>query len=182
MRRATLLTLLLGTVLLTSCHNDPPIVGAPMSQNDDYKENMINANRTIAQSEETSISEYVARRGWEMQKLSNGVRVWEYASGAGQKVDYEDSVTVVYSVEAINGTLIYTQEEETFVAGRKPQMVGLDDAVLTLHYGSRAKVILPSHLAYGIAGDGDRIPSSAILVLDVSVSKPEQITNYKSTQ
>lgn len=171
MRHATIPSLLLGAILLTGCHNDPPIVGAPQIQGPDFKENMINANRTIAQSEETSITEYIARRGWEMQKLPSGVRVWEYASGTGRKVDYEDSVKVTYNVEAINGTAIYANEEETFVAGRKADMVGLDEAVLTLHYGSHAKVILPSNLAYGIAGDGDRIPSSAILVLDVTVQQ-----------
>ena len=49
-------------------------------------------------------------------------------------------------------------------------MIGLDQAVLQLSVGSRAKVILPSNLAYGIGGDGDRIPQSAILVIDVKVN------------
>lgn len=158
----------LAALALTACHNDPPVVGQPQ-QPDNYKDNMINANRTIAQSEETSINEYVARRGWPVKTLSNGVRVWEYEAGDGAKVDYEDSIHAYYSVEAINGTLIYPAEEEHFVAGRKPNMTGLDDAVLSLHHGSRAKVILPSALAYGIAGDGDRITQSAILVIDLKI-------------
>ena len=159
---------MLIALTLAACQGNPPVVG-PQQQQGDYSENMINANRTIAQSEETSINEYVARHGWPVKTLSNGVRVWEYEAGDGAAVDYEDSIHAYYSVEAINGTLIYPAEEAHFVAGRKPNMTGLDDAVLTLHHGSRAKVILPSALAYGIAGDGDRIPQSAILVIDLKI-------------
>jgi FKBP-type peptidyl-prolyl cis-trans isomerase len=50
-------------------------------------------------------------------------------------------------------------------------MIGLDQAILQLHYGSRARVILPSALAYGIGGDGDRIPKSTILILDLKIKE-----------
>lgn len=156
--------------MLSACHNDPPMVGNPTSNTPDLKEHFINANRTIAQSEETSINEYVARRKWDMQKLPDGVRLWEYEKGRGPKVNVEDSVHIVYSVEAINGKLIYSDIKDDYVAGRRQQMIGLDQAVLQLSVGSRAKVILPSNLAYGIGGDGDRIPQSAILIIDVKVN------------
>lgn len=156
--------------MLSACHNDPPMVGNPTSNTPDLKEHFINANRTIAQSEETSINEYVARRKWDMQKLPEGVRLWEYEKGRGPKINVEDSVHIVYSVEAINGKLIYSDITDDYVAGRRQQMIGLDQAVLQLSVGSRAKVILPSNLAYGIGGDGDRIPQSAILVIDVKVN------------
>lgn len=146
------------------------MVGRPTSNTPDLKEHFINANKTIAQSEETSINEYIARRNWNMQKLPEGVRLWEYEKGNGPKINVEDSVHIVYSVEAINGKLIYSDIEDNYVAGRHQQMIGLDQAVLQLSVGSRAKVILPSNLAYGIGGDGDRIPQSAILVIDVKVN------------
>ena len=168
MRRLPLI--IICTAMLSACHNDPPMVGNPTSNTPDLKEHFINANRTIAQSEETSINEYVARRKWDMQKLPEGVRLWEYEKGRGPKVNVEDSVHIVYSVEAINGKLIYSDITDDYVAGRRQQMIGLDQAVLQLSVGSRAKVILPSNLAYGIGGDGDRIPQSAILVIDVKVN------------
>lgn len=164
--------LILTLSLLTACHNDPPIVGPAQTAKTDIKEHMINANRTIAQSEETAIDEYIGRRGWPMQKLPEGVRIWEYQSGTGPHVEFEDSVCVKYSVEAINGKTIYSEIEENYMAGRRRDMIGLDQAVLTLRYGSHAKLILPSNLAYGIGGDGNRIPQSAILVVDVFVQKP----------
>ena len=152
---------------LVSCHNDPPMVLPAPQKGPDLKENMIRANKTIAEAEETSINEYVARRGWQMRQTTNGARVWEYELGSGPQIAYEDSVHMVYDVEAINGTTFYKGVEETFVVGRRQEMTGLDEAMLLLHYGSRAKVILPSRMGYGIGGDGDRIPQSAILVIDL---------------
>ena len=81
----------------------------------------------------------------------------------------EDSVRVIYSIEAINGKRIYDNVEERYVAGRRSEMTGLDAAVLQMRRGDRARVILPSNLGYGIGGDGDRIPQSAILVVDLRV-------------
>lgn len=168
MKRIALI--IICSALLAACHNDPPIVGRPTSGQKDLKEHLINANRTIAQSEETSINEYIARRGWNMEKLPEGARLWEYEKGNGKKIDFEDSVHITYSVEAINGKTIYNDIKEDYVAGRRQQMIGLDQAVLQLSVGSRAKVILPSNLGYGIGGDGDRIPQSAILVIDLYVT------------
>lgn len=158
-------------LLFVSCHNDPPVIFGPAKQGNDLKENLINANRTIAQAEETSIDNYVARRGWNMDRLPEGARIWEYEKGSANAIGFEDSVCVYYSVEAINGRTIYNELSECFVAGRRQQMIGLDQAVLHLHYGSRARVILPSALAYGISGDGDRIPQSTILVLDLEIKE-----------
>ena len=166
-----IINILLLIFLLVSCHGDPPMVtGSAKTSGNGLKENLINANRTIAQAEETSIDQYVSRHGWNMEQLPEGARIWEYEVGNGNVVGYEDSVCVEYSVEAINGRKIYDDVSECFVAGRRQQMIGLDQAVLHLHFGSRARVILPSALAYGIGGDGDRIPKSTILVLDVRVN------------
>lgn len=161
--------LIFACCVCVACHNDPPIVGGPQKQGYDLKEHLINANKTIAQAEETSINEYVERRGWTMQRLNEGARVWVYQQGSGKQIEPEDSVHLRYDIEAINGKKIYQGVEDNYVAGRKQQLIGLDQAVMHLNRGSRAKIILPSNLGYGIGGDGDRITQSAILVFDVEV-------------
>jgi len=163
--------LILFLPLLMACHGDPPMVTPPETPDGSMKEHVINAHRTIAQSEETAIDQYIERRKWPAIKLDDGVRIYEYSKTTDKRVEYEDSVHIAYSVEAINGKAIYDNIEETYVAGRRQTLLGLDNAVLHLHYGSGAKVIVPSSLAYGIGGDGDRIPQSAILVIDVKVDK-----------
>lgn len=166
-----ILSAIFTLMLFASCHNDPPIIMGPSQPNNNLQENLINANRTIAQAEETSIDQYISRHGWSMVRLPEGARIWEYEKGNGSPIEFEDSVCVDYSVEAVNGRTIYSELSECFVAGRRQQMIGLDQAILQLHYGSRARVILPSALAYGIGGDGDRIPKSTILILDLKIKE-----------
>lgn len=163
------IALLVATCLLTACHSDPPMVVMPSPARGNLQEQMIGAHRTIAQSEETAIDEYVSRRRWPMQRLGSGVRLWEYERGAGKAVEMEDSVRLRYDIEALSGKQLYDTMEEVCVAGRRRDMVGLDEALLALHYGSKARIILPSTLAYGIGGDGDRITQSTVLVIDLSV-------------
>lgn len=164
-----LFIILLCSVILASCHGDPPIIGMEDNSSNNLKENLINANRTIAQAEENAIDEYVARRKWQMQKLPSGARMWIYDKGKGAQINMEDSVYATYSIEAINGKIFYGNIEEGFVAGRRQEMVGLDDAVLRMRHESRAKVILPSNLGYGIGGDGDRITQNSILIIDIEI-------------
>ena len=171
MKVSFMISSLCALLFVAGCKGDPPVVMGGDDKGVDLKENMINANKTIVQAEETQIDEYVKRRGWKMERLSCGARVWEMEIGNGRIVEYEDSVHVIYDLEAINGKRIYSDVEESFMAGRRQDMIGLDEAVRHLHFGSRAKVILPSNLGYGIGGDGDRITRSAILVMDVRVKE-----------
>lgn len=153
---------------LASCDRTP-VVMVSDSNGDSLKENMINANKVISQSEETQIDAYAARRNWNLQKLPNGARIFEYQAGNGSLIDFEDTVNVVYRLEAINGTVFYENQDESFVVGRNQTTTGLDYAVRKLRHGSRAHLILPSTLGYGVVGDGDRVPSRAVLIYDLTI-------------
>ena len=156
-------------IMMFAACNNVPVIDLEPDKGDTLKENLLNVNRYIAQSEETQIDAYVSRRGWQMRKLSGGGRVMETSQGSGRPVEYEDTVIITYRLEAINGTVIYSNETETVVAGRLRPTRGLDAALLTLHHGSTAKVILPSEQGYGVVGDGDRVKSRMILVYDLKI-------------
>ena len=170
----TLLLLVLNITLFASC-GDVPVVDLQQDKGDTLKEHMINSNRINASRQETTIEAYISRRGWEMTSLGSGVRVMETEHGHGPQVNYEDTVTLYYSVEALEGTVIYDSVETTVVAGRMEPVPGLDAAVRTLREGSRAKVILPSEQAYGVPGDGNRIGHSMELLFDVKILKVRKL-------
>ncbi len=154
----------------SSC-NETPVIEVETQKNDPYKENMINANKYIEQSENTQIESYLSRRGWNMKQLHNGSYIEEYQMGNGAAIDYEDTIAITYTVSALNGSVFYNNVEETVVIGKHQPNVGLDCALQSLHRGSSARVILPSSLAYGVLGDNDRIPSRAVLVYDLKINK-----------
>ena len=168
-------SLLLTTLslLFVACHEVPSYdIAAP--KGDTLKENMINANRIIAQSEAQQIEAYLERRGWSKERLSNGVWVAEYANSKvplGQAIGYEDTVVLRYSVSTLGGDELYDWRTDTVVCGRLQPTRGLDAALRTLHRGATARVIVPSEQGYGVIGDGDRIKSRTVLVYEVEIEK-----------
>ena len=155
-------------ILATACHRQPPVVNAP-SAKPDIRENLANANRYIVESEETQINAYVERRQWKVTQTQMGVRINEYQPGNGKKLDWEDQVAVEYNVEDLSGATIYTTTRDTLTIGRRQPTAGLDAALIQLHHGSKAHIIVPSNEAYGMVGDGDRIANRKILIYNVTV-------------
>ncbi|MBO4752312.1 MAG: FKBP-type peptidyl-prolyl cis-trans isomerase [Bacteroidales bacterium] len=160
--------LVLLSCTFASCHRQPPVVNAP-DNGPDITENMANANRFIVESEETQINAYIERRQWKVTQGQTGVRVNEYQPGNGEKLEWEESVVVEYSVEDLSGTKIYGATKDTLTIGRRQPTAGFDAGLLQLRHGSRAHIIVPSNEAYGMVGDGDRIANRKVLVYDVRV-------------
>jgi FKBP-type peptidyl-prolyl cis-trans isomerase len=48
---------------------------------------------------------------------------------------------------------------------------GLEDGILLMHEGGRAKFIIPSHLAFGLTGNGNKIPPKSTLIYDIKLLK-----------
>ncbi len=168
-RRCPILPTALCTALLGVACGGTPVIETQQEAPPSYKENIINANKVIAAAEETQIDSYLARRQWTMTRLGDGVRYHEYHPGNGNRLDYEDHVVVTYRLELLNGTLIYNGQSDTLTLGRHQPNEGLDHALRQLRRGSRARVIVPSAIGYGVVGDGDRVPARAVLVYDLLV-------------
>ncbi len=160
--------LLLAGLLAAACDRTP-VIDTQQQAAPSYKENIINANKVIASAEETQIDSYLSRRGWEMTRLGDGVRYMEYATGSGNRLDYEDKAVVTYRLELLNGALVYDGQRDSITLGRHEPNAGLDHALRQLRRGSKARVIVPSSMAYGVVGDGDRVPARAVLVYDLQV-------------
>lgn len=167
LHRTLLCTAIVATAV--ACHRQPPVIEVPDPEPDPVKTHMVNANKYIAESEAASINAYIERRKWPMVQMPNGGWLWEYERGAGEAIQPDERVALCYNLEAINGVRIYTDKRDTVMVGRQQTMVGLDAALTSLHHGSKARLVLPSSLAYGIAGDNDRVPKSAIVILDVTI-------------
>lgn len=153
--------------LVTACGDRTPIVDIEPDNSTRYKENMINANRVVIQSEATQIEGYVKRRGMEMKSLPCGALYHEYTHGSGDVINPDDTVIVSYRLEALDGTSFYTQQCDTLTVGRRQVTVALDDLLLHVPCGSQAWMIAPSNTAYGVAGDGDRVPSRTVVVYNI---------------
>lgn len=145
------------------------------------KENMMDANRIMHEHEEVDIENYIKRAGWEMTTSPTGLRYHVYEEGDG-KVGEEGMVAIFnFETKLINGKVCYNSEEngtKQFLIGKPTVERGLDEAMQLLKVGDRAKLILPSHLAFGLVGDDNCVPRKAILIYDVQIIdfvKPNKI-------
>lgn len=157
--------------LLSAC-GDTPVIELPDNKSGEVKEHMINANRVVIQSESTQIEQYIQRRRWNTSPLPCGAQCMVYTVGQGAVVNPDDTVVVKYRLEALDGAPFYTAQCDTLVVGRRHATVALDDLLQQMHYGGQAWLIAPSNSAYGVVGDGDRVPSRTVIVYNVTSVKP----------
>jgi FKBP-type peptidyl-prolyl cis-trans isomerase FkpA len=136
------------------------------------KEPLIRANIVAAQAEENQINGFIKRRGWQMQQTGSGLRYMIYHQGDGVKAQKGKVARISYTLHSIAGEIIYTSGESgpmEFFIGKGGVESGLEEAILLLHEGDKAKIIIPSHLGFGLAGDDHKIPPKATLIYDITV-------------
>ena len=61
-------------LLLASCGDRTPVIDLETDNSTRFKENMINANRVVIQSESTQIEGYIQRRGMTTKELPCGAQ------------------------------------------------------------------------------------------------------------
>jgi FKBP-type peptidyl-prolyl cis-trans isomerase len=146
----------------------------PVSE-DEYRktrEALVGANRIMVKKDTEKILAYINRRGWEMQVTPSGLWYMLDSHGAGKPAKRGNMVVLNYRVELLDGTLCYSSDSlgsKQFRIGQGGVESGLEEGILLLKTGDRARFILPPHLAHGLVGDGNRIPARSIIVYDVYV-------------
>lgn len=170
--RLFLKTFILSAILpiLFSCNRsgNVPAEAIPSTQ----KESLIKANQHIVQAENEQIDNFIARYGWEMMKTQTGLRYMIYDDASGKRIEKDDKVMLKYAVKLLTGDPVYSSDEDgllEFVVGKGQTITGMEEAILHLSKGDKARFIIPSYLAYGLVGDGKKISHKATLVYEVEV-------------
>jgi len=158
--------------LMTSCRNEnkqPPVVSETQMQ-----EEFIKANQDLVKEEALQIEEFIKRHNFVMTKTGSGLRYQIYKTGLGKFFHNNELVSIAYSCFMIDGTLLYQADSSkplTFMLGKAQQPRGLEEGLLMMPEGSRARLVIPAHLAYGLTGDDNKIPGAATLYYDVTLLK-----------
>lgn len=130
------------------------------------------ANRYLVQQEKGIIDNYISTTNAEFETTGTGLRYRVIEQGDSELIKTGDIITMEYEVRLINGELMYSSDNDglkVFQVGRGGVERGLEEVVLRLHYDDRAEVIIPSYLAHGLTGDGNRIPPRSILVYNLKI-------------
>lgn len=152
---------------LISCRNRSE---KPETKPADYKESLIKANKEVVRTESGQIDDYIARHRWKMKETATGLRYMIYENGLGPTGQAGKKVILNYTLTLLTGDTVYASASDgplEFIVGQGQVITGLEEAILLLRVGDRAKIIIPSHLAFGLIGDQNKIRHKASLVYDV---------------
>lgn len=140
------------------------------------KESLPEVNKMLIATERQEIDDFVTRYNWPVKETGTGLQYYIYEEGQGRQAEKGFQVLIDYSISLLNGDVVYTSNDQgarRFLIGRGGVETGLEEGILLMREGDRAKFIMPSHLAHGVPGDGARIPARAVIVYDVYLLKIE---------
>lgn len=158
---------LLIIIFIFSCNNSEKSTLPKAADETHLKDPLLKANQHLVRNEEQLIVAYVARYQLNVTVTGSGLRYTILKHGNGKKIAPGDKVKLEYSLFLLDGTKCYdssTDRPLEFTVGKGQVVSGLDESMLLFNEGDQAKIIVPSHLAYGLLGDGEKIPARACLV------------------
>ena len=93
------------------------------------------------------------------------------ASAAGK------TASVLYTGKLLDGTVFDASSQHgnvpfQFMVGATPKQAipGFDEGISLMHKGDKATLLIPSNLAYGLAGSSTAVPANSVLRFDVEVT------------
>jgi FKBP-type peptidyl-prolyl cis-trans isomerase len=133
---------------------------------------LVKVNKYLVKKDQTTIANYIARRGWKMQQTQTGLWYMIFQHGEGTKARKGQNISLAYKEYLLDGTLCYSSDSlgiKNFCIGKGNVESGLEEGVLFLREGDKARFILPPHLAFGLLGDEKKIPARAIIIYEMEV-------------
>ncbi len=125
------------------------------------------------QQELQLLEDYLERTNVTVEPSESGLRMIKLKEGVGLNAMSGQSVFVHYTGKTIDGKIFDTSLNKArpmqFTLGHGEAIKGWDEAFLQLNKGSKARLIIPSSLAYGKDGYRDVILPYSTLVFDVEL-------------
>ena len=108
-----------------------------------------------------------------MEKTASGLYYNVNKEGNGDRPKDGQTVSVHYRGMLLDGTVFDSSYQRNqpidFPLGQGRVIPGWDEGIALLSKGAAAKLIIPSHLAYGAQGAGGVIPPHATLIFEVEL-------------
>jgi FKBP-type peptidyl-prolyl cis-trans isomerase FkpA len=147
----------------------------PAASTTPNQESLYLSNQSMIRENASEIRKQAAGKGWNLTETGTGV-FYQILSANGKmqakSIVPGDRVSLVYKLSLLDGTECYSSKIrglKQFVVEKSEAEPGLHEAVQYLHQGDSALIVIPPHRAFGLTGDGDRIPPRAILIYEIRV-------------
>ncbi|QJB31245.1 FKBP-type peptidyl-prolyl cis-trans isomerase [Chitinophaga oryzae] len=132
------------------------------------------------EKDEKAIKEYMDKNKIKATKNADGVYIAIQQEGTGPTPNAGDTVVVHYTGKLTSGKVFDSSQDSTlrpgmpldpikFPIGMGFVIKGWDSGLKDLKKGTKATLLIPSTLAYGLQGSPPAIPGNSILVFDVQL-------------
>lgn len=144
----------------------------PNSLTPELMEALIKANQKLIENESGQIDNYLQLKKLKMSETGTGLRYVIIEEGGGKKASPGMIATVRFKLSLLDGTLCYQSDSATgdkFMIDKDQVESGLHEGIKLMNQGGKAKFILPSHLAHGLAGDQNCIKARSPVIYDIEL-------------
>jgi FKBP-type peptidyl-prolyl cis-trans isomerase len=158
-------TTIILMLMMTGCLHKPDnkSVSKPAATPD-----LIEINRSYISKDREAISDYIARSHLKFIETGTGLWYSMISNGEGATVRTGDNVTYDYECRLISGDQCYSGTK-TLRVGYAGAESGVTEGLQLMRNGSDFLFIIPPYLAYGLTGDGNKIPGRSILLYRIRV-------------
>ncbi len=136
-------------------------------------EEQMEADTERAEQEEGLMMAYIEEEGITADPTESGLYYVQQEPGDGPEVQSGDMIAVHYEGRLLDGTVFDSSHDRDepieFTVGQGQVIPGWDEGVAMMSVGEEAKLVIPSHLAYGDQGAGQVIPPHSTLVFEVEI-------------
>lgn len=136
------------------------------------QEMLLDANKDFVHREAGDIDAYIRRHALVLNKTGTGLRYRIEGDSTGKPVVPDSKVKVAYTIQLLDGSLCYEVKPDsprTVHVDHDDLISGLHEGLKLMHLNQRAVFIIPSHLAYGLTGDNDKVPPGSALVCNIQI-------------
>lgn len=123
--------------------------------------------------EMTLLKDYLQKSNITINPSPTGLYYIETLKGNGRKPRPGNPVVVNYVGKFIDGQIFDSSYDRTepfqFIFGTGQVISGLDEGISNMTEGGRAMLIIPSIIAYGDKGKGEKIPPFSTLIFEVEL-------------
>ncbi|MCX6333772.1 MAG: FKBP-type peptidyl-prolyl cis-trans isomerase [Bacteroidia bacterium] len=141
------------------------------------KKELADLNRYMVMKDRERIENYIARKDLKMTETQSGLWYMIKSEGTGKYLTDNDKIVIEYECSLLDGTFCYSSKETgpmEVILGKSRIESGLYQGLKMLKPGAEAVFIIPPFLAWGILGDGKKIPSRSVVVYNISIVSSQE--------
>lgn len=171
--------ILFFVVFIVSCNQNVARRPKTQTPNNFYKE-VVEQNKKLNKREELMIENVLKKDTINAFNVSSSGFWYTYFvkdSLANITPKTNDVVTLEYNIMDLYGNEIYKNQELTYKVDKENIITGLAEGVKLMKEGEEMLFVIPSYVAYGIVGDGNKIGINKTLKSRVKLNKIKRTKN-----